>query len=246
MNSEDDFAEIEAQFRWRYERIHERTTRCYNQCDERDPCKNFCHFLIASDIDERGYPPAVGIDCSVFVASCGGDDIDNSSIVAYCAHCTAAQRAWRRDKELREETERQAHREDAARTAAVAERRNRAKREFWINQLELDFEQQYALRFCELGFVARVTPRTNDGGLDIILEKGGKRGAAQCKACISPIGVKQLREFYGALHAEQMSFGFFISRSGFTPRARFLFAKMPLLTGWTIDDLLSHAPKLSR
>ncbi len=116
-------------------------------------------------------------------------------------------------------------------------------REFWLSLSELEFEHHCAEVFRALGFAARTTPRTNDGGLDVILEKDGKQGAAQCKAWLAPSGVKELREFCGALYAEKMSFGYFISRGGFTPRAKLLLPSMPLITGWTLDDLIAHSQR---
>jgi restriction system protein len=105
----------------------------------------------------------------------------------------------------------------------------------------LSFERHCSQLFRDLGFAAQTTPPTNDGALDIVLQKDGKRGAAQCKAGIQPCGVKVLREFYGALHAEGMAFGYFVARAGLTRSAQVLLQKMPLITCWTLEHLVQNA-----
>jgi restriction endonuclease len=237
----DDVGRAEGDFRWRYDHVHERSIVCYNSSWECDPCANVCHCLIASDISDDGYPPVLGLDCRVSVLCWGGDDIDNSTIEAYCGDCALAQDRAREEREFKEEAAWRVRREAEKRLSAIEEQQNRTLSEYWLSLSDLEFEQQCAKVFRALGFAARTTPRTNDGGLDIILEKDGRRGAAQCKAWLAPSGVKQLREFYGALHAETMTFGYFISRGGFTTRAHVLLPNMPLITGWAIDDLVSHS-----
>jgi hypothetical protein len=239
----DDIERAGADFRFRYDRVHERSIVCYNSCWEDDPCTNACHFLIASDIDDDGYPPVLGLDCRVSVLCWGGDDVDNSTIEAYCADCALAQQRARKERELKEEAEWRVCRQAAEQLSAMQEQQKRTLSEYWLSLSGLEFEQQCAKVFRALGFAAHTTSGTNDGGLDIILEKDGRRGAAQCKAWSAPSGVKHLREFYGALHAQSMTFGYFISRGGFTPRARLLLPNMPLLIPWTIDDLISHSRK---
>ena len=235
--------DAEADFRWRYDRVYERTTNCYNASAPDDPCNGTCRYLLADDVNEHGYPPVLGLGCYAAVVCCGGDDVLNSTVQAYCSDCALAQKGQLQQKRAHEQAESFARREAAGRDLAAKEQHNRTLREFWLSLSELEFEHHCAEVFRALGFAARTTPRTNDGGLDAILEKDGKQGAAQCKAWLAPSGVKELREFCGALYAEKMSFGYFISRGGFTPRAKLLLPSMPLITGWTLNDLIAHSQR---
>jgi restriction endonuclease Mrr len=124
---------------------------------------------------------------------------------------------------------------------AVEGPKRRMSSEFWSNLTELEFEVQCAELFKGLCFGAETTPRTNDGGIDILLARDGKRGAAQCKAWGKPCGVRELREFYGVVCAGKLEFGYFISKSGFTERAAALLQEMANVQGWTIEDLVARA-----
>src|SRR5437762_2478001 len=125
---QNNIERAEADFRWRYDRVYERSIACYNSCCEDAACTNICHYLIA---DDNGYLPVLGIDCDVSVLCCSGDDIDNSTIEAYCAECALAQQRSRQERKLREEAESHARREAAARIAAVEEQQKRTLSEFW-------------------------------------------------------------------------------------------------------------------
>jgi restriction endonuclease Mrr len=233
----------EESFRHWHDDIHERSCKCYNSMDD-DPCLNTCRYLISGDLD--GHLPSVhGIDCEVSVICWGGDDIDNSTIEAYCQNCVAARKRWESEQSRRENQKYQKQREDDRQRLAIEVQRRRTLRDFWISLSGLAFEQQCSELFIRLGFAARTTPRTNDGAIDIVLQKDGRLGAAQCKAWTQCCGVKELREFYGALHAEGMAFGYFIARGGITRSARLLLPKMSLLQCWTLDDLLDHAIQAS-
>ena len=235
------FNALEDDFRWVYQQIYERTCACYNATLEENPCSKTCHYLIANEITDDGFPPVYGIDCKVSVLCWGGDDIDNSTIEAYCKHCAADQERYDRVERRPREVEFQELQATKQKQLENEERQKRILRDFWLSLSAIEFENHCAKLFLDLGFTAETTAITNDGAIDFLLHKGGKRGAAQCQAWIQPCGVKELREFNGALHAEGMSFGYFIARSGITRSARLLLEKTPLINYWDIDDLLHHA-----
>lgn len=239
------FYDDEASFRSRYQDIYERSCACSNSMSSDDPCLNTCHYLIADEDNGTGVPPVCGVDCEVEILCCGGDDIDNSTPEAHCNNCVAIRERYRSEQRRREEIESKQHREVEERRLTAENQKKRALREFWVSLSDLDFERECARVFIHLGFSAQTTSINNDGAIDILLLKDGRRGAAQCKAWIQPCGVKELREFYGALHVERMTFGYFISRSGITRSARLLLQKMPPLQCWTIDDLLQHAMRMT-
>jgi restriction endonuclease Mrr len=237
----DPTSRAEDSFRWGHYDVHDRKCVCYNSTDDTEPCENVCHYLISGEVDGQGLPPVFGIDCEVEILCWGGDDIDNSTPVAYCRECVAERERYN------EEQQRQQRAEHAKRRAAEEirrveeEQRKRVLLEFWRALSPIEFEQRCAELFTRMGYSAKLTPRSNDGAIDILLIKDGVTGAAQCKAWKQPCGVKALREFYGAMHAEGMAFGYFIARGGISRSARLLLRNMRHLECWTIDELLYHS-----
>jgi len=113
--------------------------------------------------------------------------------------------------------------------------------EYWWNLSAVPFETNCAQLLRSRGFGAVLTARTNDGNIDIMLEKDGTRGAAQCKAWNQPCGVKIVREFIGTVYSADMKFGYLIAKSGFTPSAKALLEKTKLIEGWDIGNLVQYA-----
>lgn len=72
----------------------------------------------------------------------------------------------------------------------------------------------------------RVTRRGGanaDGGIDLIVEKDGKRAAVQCKHWKSwKVGVRNVRELKGAMSIENFEHGVLVTTLGYTEEARTL------------------------
>lgn len=77
------------------------------------------------------------------------------------------------------------------------------------------FEEIVASVFRDLGFSAVVTGYSNDGGLDIILERAGQRMGVQVKRYKHAVKIEQLRSLAGALVLEGITKGIFVTTSGF-------------------------------
>jgi hypothetical protein len=230
----------ESDFRSSHDDIQEETQRCCAGMGGENRCKEKCHFLLSVDFEataKTGFPPIFGLDCDVEFLCWGGDDVNNSTIETYCKNCADIRRGFY----LNQEREDQHAKQIEQRRTLSDEREKRKLRCYWVQLSPIELEQQCAQLFRDLGFQAETTPITNDGGIDILLCKNGKDGAAQCKARTQPCGVKEIREFYGTICAENMSFGYFISRSGFTPRAKLLLEKMLIVRGWDVENLIESA-----
>ncbi len=89
------------------------------------------------------------------------------------------------------------------------------------------FEKLVGLTYRKLGY--RVTRRGGanpDGGIDLVIEKDGQRSAVQCKQWKTwNVGVKNVREFLGALTDAGISKGIFITLRGYTGEAKRLAEK---------------------
>jgi len=84
------------------------------------------------------------------------------------------------------------------------------------------FEQLIALMYRKLGYtVTRRGGANPDGGIDLIIEKDGRRWAVQCKHWKNwKVGAKHMREFLGALTAAQICGGIFVTLNDYTSEAR--------------------------
>jgi restriction system protein len=84
------------------------------------------------------------------------------------------------------------------------------------------FEQLVALVYRKLGYtVTRRGGANPDGGIDLVVEKGGQRTAVQCKQWKTwNVGEKAVREFLGALTDAGIQRGIYITLCGYTGHAK--------------------------
>ena len=80
-----------------------------------------------------------------------------------------------------------------------------------------EFEEYIAELFRGLGFKAKTIGGPNDGGIDVIIEKDGKRAYVQCKLYKDKISVDRIRDFYGAIaHRFANAKCYFVTNNYFT------------------------------
>jgi hypothetical protein len=138
------------------------------------------------------------------------------------------EKSWRVSNEaLRAESE---ARNKADRERAKAERKQlrmiKAQHDRQLLRMDkldpFDFEKMVAERYEQLGYAVRLTPKSGDFGVDIWIDKEGKRGAVQCKryAKANKVGRPEIQAFAGAIHSEEASYGVFITTGYFSDNAR--------------------------
>ncbi|MGD0795860.1 MAG: restriction endonuclease [Dehalococcoidales bacterium] len=88
--------------------------------------------------------------------------------------------------------------------------------DYWKSLGGKKFEIELANLYSKLGFSAKLTPDTDDKGIDIFLNKDDKTIIVQCKAHKNPIGPAVARELYGTLIACGANSAILASPSGFT------------------------------
>jgi len=110
------------------------------------------------------------------------------------------------------------------------------------------FEALCEALFNELNLLARNTQFGPDGGIDIELyDKHAPDtmvAIAQCKAWEKPVGVSDIREFYGVMIATRISRAYFVTTSSFTPEA-VVFSRMSKVTLISGDILLKLIASLT-
>jgi len=117
----------------------------------------------------------------------------------------------------------------------------------WLRGLRpKEFEDYIAELFNRLGYKAHVVGGPNDGGVDVIAEKKGKKHYIQCKKYFKKREVKvgEVRDFYGAIANNlSNSKGYFITTSKFTlPAEKFVDDKpIELVDGYKFLEYIKLA-----
>lgn len=93
--------------------------------------------------------------------------------------------------------------------------RKRSK-DHWNKMTGHAFEQSVANLFRNVGFTADVSNMGGDGGVDIILQKAGRRIAVQCKRYKTPVGPHVIRDLWGTMNHLGFDEGCIITTTGFT------------------------------
>jgi hypothetical protein len=119
------------------------------------------------------------------------------------------------------------------------------RRQGGINVDELDwyqFEKLSQVIYSKLGYaVTRRGGAKADGGIDLIIEQGGKRMGVQCKHWKAwNVGVRHVRELLGAVNDQKLDGGILLSSKEFTREAADFACrnKIELVDGSALRSLL--------
>jgi HJR/Mrr/RecB family endonuclease len=101
-------------------------------------------------------------------------------------------------------------------------RRSYATRQQLATLTPTEFEQWCAHRLRALGYAVRHVGGQGDHGIDLFAEKDGERVVVQCKRFTGSrtVGEPQLRDIFGAMHAEGAVRAIVITAGYFTEEAR--------------------------
>ena len=107
--------------------------------------------------------------------------------------------------------------------------RNSADARRVLDQMTWDQFEKILRKFFESkGYKATLTNNGSDGGIDVALEKNGRREMVQAKHWKSSrVGVAVVREIFGVIQAEKMHRGFIITSGLFTEDAKEFVNKIP-------------------
>lgn len=99
-----------------------------------------------------------------------------------------------------------------------------------LNLSPRDFELYICSLFNYLGYDAKVTPYSNDQGLDVLMSKDGIKYGVQCKRykANNTVGSPEIQTFLGAMAHAKVDKGIFITTSMFTFEAEKMAAKHPI------------------
>jgi restriction system protein len=107
-----------------------------------------------------------------------------------------------------------------------------------------EFEEYITELYKLLGYEkVTLTPQMNDKGVDILMEKNGKRYAIQCKRHKGIIGSPAIQSFLGAMQHAEVSHGFFVTTSTFSLEAEKMASQHPieLVDATKLAQMIQHA-----
>lgn len=116
----------------------------------------------------------------------------------------------------------------------------RQYQQYWFDLDPFDFEAEVAHWFEQQGYRSKITKKSNDGGVDIIIYKNGYRAYVQCKRYrTTKVDRPTLNALYGVVCADSVSEGIVVTLLGVTNEAK-EFAKKVGIKVITINDLASE------
>ncbi len=101
-------------------------------------------------------------------------------------------------------------------TKRIEQTERRKTFEYWMSVDPYKFESEMAVLFEQNGFTTAVTKGSGDGGIDIELKIGTKRGVVQCKRQKTKASPGVVRDLYGTMVAGKYDFAFAVCPAGFS------------------------------
>jgi len=95
----------------------------------------------------------------------------------------------------------------------------RQEKDFWYSLDGWAFERELSKLYRRLGCKTTLTKGSGDGGVDIILKHMNKVAFIQCKAYKKSAGPAPIRELYGVMKSEGVSYGIVACLRGFSSGA---------------------------
>jgi hypothetical protein len=96
----------------------------------------------------------------------------------------------------------------------------RATYDFWNSLDGISFEHEFSELLGDLGYRTTVTPRSGDGGIDILAVRDGATMAVQCKRTSAPASPAMTRELLGSMTHSRVPHGMLVCTAGFSKGAR--------------------------
>ena len=104
---------------------------------------------------------------------------------------------------------------------AVADRleEKMASKEWWETLSPFDFEKEVGKWYQKKGYHVKVTNKSNDGGVDVLLTMKGETTYVQCKQWNYQVPVGVVRELYGVMASNSVKKGIIVCLNGGTKGA---------------------------
>lgn len=112
----------------------------------------------------------------------------------------------------------------------------RSSWEYWLSLNPTDFEVAVGDLFLDKGYEVWTTRASGDHGVDLHLEKEGKKFVVQCKTYKKTLGPNVARDLYGTMTAQGADKAFLVAPSGFSQATKEFCNDKPIIL-LDIDEL---------
>lgn len=116
---------------------------------------------------------------------------------------------------------------------------NWANRKWWWTLDGWEFEEEVARVFRLNGYKAKVTKKTGDGGIDIILYKNDLKYIVQCKHYQNPLGPEPVRALWGVKDDFGADKVVMVASSGLTSSANSFISNKRDFELYNLEDIIS-------
>ena len=113
-----------------------------------------------------------------------------------------------------------------------------ADRDWWWKLDGWEFEEEVAIVFRLNGYKAKVTQKTSDGGIDLLLHKDDKKTIVQCKHYRGPVSVSVARELNGLKDDFKADELILIASSGVTKSCKDFIKNKPYFKILDLEDII--------
>lgn len=120
---------------------------------------------------------------------------------------------------------------------AHKKQQDRQRRQWWIALDPFMFEEEVANWYKAKGYAVTLTPKSGDGGVDVILQKNGETVFVQCKHYASQVPIGVLRELFGVMKSKQVQKGVLACLYGVSSEG-YSFAQNNGISIVTLDNLV--------
>lgn len=101
------------------------------------------------------------------------------------------------------------------------------------------FEREVGLVFQRMGFRTKVTRGSGDGGVDIVMYKGGLKYIVQCKHYRRPLGPEAVRSLYGVKEIFDADRLVMVASSGLSPASiKFIDIYKDVYVAYNLQDII--------
>lgn len=113
--------------------------------------------------------------------------------------------------------------------------------EWWWSLNGWDFEEEVAKVFRKYGYKAKVTRKTGDGGVDIIMFRNKKKYVVQCKHYKEPTSPESVRALWGIKDEFKADEVILVASSGVSKQSLNFIKKKSGYTLYTLPDIIKLA-----
>lgn len=120
---------------------------------------------------------------------------------------------------------------------AHKKQQDRQRRQWWIALDPFMFEEEVANWYKAKGYAVTLTPKSGDGGVDVILQKNGETVFVQCKHYAAQVPIGVLRELLGVMKSKHVQKGVLACLYGVSSEG-YSFAQNNGISIVTLDNLV--------